>query len=137
MTDIDRITIDPAIRGGKPCIKGTRIPVYDLLEYLAGGMTEEQILVDFPSLVLRDIRAVLAFAAIRERRLASPTAWSFSSTRISVVGWWSWSRQLTQIALIQTLLTCVAHPIATCGSTPKRNGWSSYRRTTTSGREPF
>lgn len=74
MNDIDRITIDPAIRGGKPCIKGTRITAYDLLEYLAGGMTEEQILVDFPSLVLQDVRAVLAFAAIRERRLASPTA---------------------------------------------------------------
>jgi uncharacterized protein (DUF433 family) len=74
MTEIDRIMIDPAIRGGKPCIKGTRITVYDLLEYLAGGMTEEQILDDFPSLVLEDIRAVLAFAAMRERRLASPTA---------------------------------------------------------------
>ena len=75
MTIEDRITIDPDLRGGKPCIKGTRITVYDLLEYLAGGMSEEQILADFPSLALEDIRAALAFAAIRERRLASsPTA---------------------------------------------------------------
>lgn len=76
----DRVTIDPAVRGGKPCIKGTRITVYDLLEYLAGGMSEEQILLDFPSLVLDDIRAALAFAANRERRLASSlTELSFST----------------------------------------------------------
>ncbi len=75
MTIEDHITIDPAVRGGKPCIKGTRITVYDLLEYFAGGMSEEQILDDFPALALEDIRAALAFAAIRERRLAStPTA---------------------------------------------------------------
>lgn len=75
MTVEDRITIDPSLRGGKPCIKGTRITVYDVLEYLAGGMSEDQILADFPSLALEDIRAALAFAALRERRLASsPTA---------------------------------------------------------------
>lgn len=67
----DRITITPGVRSGKPCIKGTRITVYDVLEYLAGGMTEEQILVDFPDLTREDIRACLAFAAARERRLAS------------------------------------------------------------------
>jgi len=47
----DRITITPGVRGGKPCIKGTRITVYDILEYLAGGMTESEILADFPSSV--------------------------------------------------------------------------------------
>jgi uncharacterized protein (DUF433 family) len=67
----DRISITPGVRSGKPCIKGTRITVYDVLEYLAGGMTEEQILVDFPDLTREDIRACLAFAAARERRLAS------------------------------------------------------------------
>ena len=67
----DRITIDPEVRGGKPCIRGTRITVYDVLEYLAGGMSEDQILEDFPSLQREDIRAVLEFAAARERRLAS------------------------------------------------------------------
>jgi uncharacterized protein (DUF433 family) len=67
----DRITITPGVRSGKPCIKGTRITVYDVLEYLAGGMTEEQILSDFPDLTREDIRACLAFAAARERRLAS------------------------------------------------------------------
>ena len=67
----DRITITLGVRSGKPCIKGTRITVYDVLEYLAGGMTEEQILSDFPDLTREDIRACLAFAAARERRLAS------------------------------------------------------------------
>jgi uncharacterized protein (DUF433 family) len=70
----ERITITPGVRGGKPCIKGTRITVYDVLEYLAGGMTEDQILADFPSLTREDIRACLAFAAARERRLASSSA---------------------------------------------------------------
>ena len=69
-----RITVDPAVRSGKPCIKGTRIAVYDVLEYLAGGMNEDQILADFPDLKREDIRAALAFAAARERRLSSPTA---------------------------------------------------------------
>ena len=70
----DRIAIMPDIRSGKPCIKGTRITVYDILEYLAGGMTEDQILTDFPRLSQEDIRACLAFAAARERRLSSSRA---------------------------------------------------------------
>ena len=70
----DRISIDPAIRGGKPCVKGTRIAVYDILEYLAGGMSEDQILEDFPALTRKDIRAALEFAAVRERRLAASSA---------------------------------------------------------------
>jgi uncharacterized protein (DUF433 family) len=63
------ITIEPGKRGGKPCIRGLRITVYDVLEYLASGMTEAQILEDFPDLTSDDIRACLAFAADRERRL--------------------------------------------------------------------
>ncbi len=70
----DRITVSPGVRSGKPCIKGTRITVYDVLEYLAGGMTEAQILSDFPDLTADDIRACLAFAASRERRLAGSPA---------------------------------------------------------------
>jgi uncharacterized protein (DUF433 family) len=70
----DRITVTPGVRSGKPCVKGTRIPVYDVLEYLAGGMSERDILADFPSLTSDDIRACLAFAAARERRLASSGA---------------------------------------------------------------
>lgn len=66
-----RISIDPAVRNGKPCIKGTRITVYDILEYLAGGMSEDEIVKDFPSLSREDIRAVLEFAAARERRLST------------------------------------------------------------------
>lgn len=69
-----RIAVNPAVRSGKPCIKGTRITVYDVLEYLAGGMSEEQVLTDFPDLTREDIRAVLAFAAARERRLANSVA---------------------------------------------------------------
>jgi uncharacterized protein (DUF433 family) len=70
----DRIDITPGVRSGKPCIKGTRIAVYDVLEYLAGGMTEAEIMVDFPDLTAEDIRACLAFAASREHRLASSSA---------------------------------------------------------------
>lgn len=66
----DRITLNPDIRSGKPCIKDTRITVYDILEYLAGGMSEEDILADFPRLSHEDIQAVFAFAAARERRLS-------------------------------------------------------------------
>ena len=67
----DRITIDPAKRGGKPCIRNLRMTVYDVLEYLAGGMSEAEILEDFPDLTVDDIRACLAFAADWDRRLAA------------------------------------------------------------------
>ena len=67
----DLITIEPGKRGGKPCIRGLRITVYDVLEYLASGMSEDQILTDFPDLRREDIRACLAFAADRERRFMS------------------------------------------------------------------
>jgi uncharacterized protein (DUF433 family) len=68
------ITVTPGVRSGKPCVRGTRITVQDVLEYLAAGMTEAQIVTDFPSLTSESIRAVLAFAAAPERRLASPAA---------------------------------------------------------------
>ncbi len=72
MTDIlERITINPAVRSGKPVVRDTRITVSDVLEYLAGGMTPDEILADFPDLDADDIRAVLAFAAQREHRLFS------------------------------------------------------------------
>ena len=67
----DIITIEPGKRGGKPCIRGLRITVYDVLEYLASGMSEEEILQDFPDLTKEDIRACLAFAADRERKFSS------------------------------------------------------------------
>lgn len=63
------ITIQPGKRSGKPCIRGLRITVSDVLDYLAGGMTEQEILSDFPDLTESDIRACLAFAADRERKL--------------------------------------------------------------------
>lgn len=74
MTWRAQIAITPGVRNGKPCIQGTRIAVYDVLEYLAGGMTEEQILEDFPDPTRASIRACLAFAAARERRLSSSAA---------------------------------------------------------------
>jgi len=68
------ITIEPGKRSGKPCIRGMRITVYDVLEYLASGMTEDEILADFSELTREDIKACLAFAADRERKLFSTAA---------------------------------------------------------------
>lgn len=68
------LTIEPGKRSGKPCIRGLRITVYDVLEYLASGMTEDEILADLPDLQRDDLRACLAFAADRERRLMGETA---------------------------------------------------------------
>ena len=68
------ITMEPGKRAGKPCIRGMRITVYDVLDYLASGMTEEQIVKDFPYLTRDDIQACLSYAADRERHLISTTA---------------------------------------------------------------
>jgi len=65
----DRITVEAGKRSGKPCIRGLRITVSDVLEYLASGMTEAEILEEFPQLKAADIKACLAFAADRERKL--------------------------------------------------------------------
>ena len=62
------ITIDPGRRSGKACIRDLRITVYDVLDYMAAGMSQEEILADFPDLTETDIRACLAFAANTERR---------------------------------------------------------------------
>ncbi len=67
----DRITVEPGKRGGKPCVRGLRITVYDVLGWLASGMSEEEILTDHPDLTVEDIRACLDFAADRERKLGS------------------------------------------------------------------
>ena len=74
MNLLDRIAVDPTIRFGKPCVRGTRISVGDVLGYLAGGMSEAQILADFPQLTRDDVRACLAYAAERERRTISTPA---------------------------------------------------------------
>ncbi len=68
---LSRITVDADKRGAKPCIRGLRITVYDVLDYLASGMTAEEIVADLPDLTALDVRACLAFAADRERRLMS------------------------------------------------------------------
>ncbi len=65
----DIITIEPGKRGGKPCIRGLRITVYDVLEYLASGMSHADVLKELPFLTEEDIRACLAYAADRERKL--------------------------------------------------------------------
>lgn len=67
----DYITIEPGKRSGKPCIRGLRITVYEVLEYLASDMTETETLQDFPDLTAQDLRACLAFAADRERKLVA------------------------------------------------------------------
>lgn len=64
----DRVTLEPGKRSGKPCIRGMRITVYDVLSYLAAGMTPQEVLADFPYLTEEDIRACLSYAADRERR---------------------------------------------------------------------
>ena len=66
----DRITVEPGKRGGKPCIRGLRITVYDILEQLSTGMSPQEIIEDFPELEPEDIRACLGFAADRERHIA-------------------------------------------------------------------
>ena len=62
----------PGVRGGKPCFADTRIAVYDVLDYLASGMTSSEIVADFPELTEQHVRAAIEFAAVRERRLAVP-----------------------------------------------------------------
>ena len=68
---LERVVSNPKICRGRACIKGTRITVYDVLEYLAGGSSERELLEEFPALTADHLRAALAFAAARERRLAS------------------------------------------------------------------
>ena len=68
MSYADIITIDPGKRGGKPCVRGLRITVYDVLGYLASGMSHAELLHEFPDLTEEDIRACLAYAADRDRK---------------------------------------------------------------------
>lgn len=70
------ITLEPGKRGGKPCIRGLRITVYDVLSWLADGMSEDEILEDYPELETSDIRACLAFAADRERNVSAIVWWN-------------------------------------------------------------
>jgi uncharacterized protein (DUF433 family) len=75
MDRLQRIVVDPTVRFGKPCVRGTRITVGDVLGYLAAGMAEDQIVAEFPKLTSDDVRACLAYAAERERRtLTIPAA---------------------------------------------------------------
>jgi uncharacterized protein (DUF433 family) len=73
VSNLSLIESTPGIRGGKPSFVGTRIAVYDVLEYLAAGMTSDEIVADFPELTTDHVLAALEFAALRERRLASTT----------------------------------------------------------------
>ncbi len=74
MSDVDlsaMIETRPGVRSGKPCFAGTRVAVYDVLDYLASGMTPAEIVDDFPELTEEHVRAAIRFAALRERRLAT------------------------------------------------------------------
>jgi uncharacterized protein (DUF433 family) len=71
MSPLERITVNPSVRFGKPCVRGTRITVGDVLSYLAAGMNEDQIIAEFSQLTREDVRACLAYAAERERRSVS------------------------------------------------------------------
>jgi len=68
---VDRITLEPGKRGGRPCIRGLRISVYDILSMLSNGMSQEEVLDDFPELDREDIMAALAYAADREHQVFS------------------------------------------------------------------
>lgn len=84
MMDMDYralLTLEPGKRGGKPCIRGMRITVYDVLSYLAAGITVEEILADFPYLMMEDIRASLSYASDRERQTLV-AACSYRTTKI-------------------------------------------------------
>lgn len=74
MSPLDRISVDPNVRFGKACVRGTRITVGDVLGYLAGGMSEAELLADFPQLTRDDIRACLTYSAERERRTIGVSA---------------------------------------------------------------
>ncbi|MEK7762488.1 MAG: DUF433 domain-containing protein [Nitrospirota bacterium] len=71
MAMLDRISIDPAVRFGKPCVRGSRVTVGEVLGHLAGGMSEAELLSSFPQLTHEDVLACLAYAAERERRTLS------------------------------------------------------------------
>lgn len=73
MSHLQLIEATPGVRSGKPRFVGTRITVYDVLDYLAAGMSSEEIVADFPELTADHVRAALEFAALRERRLATST----------------------------------------------------------------
>ncbi|MBP9763778.1 MAG: DUF433 domain-containing protein [Gammaproteobacteria bacterium] len=80
----DRITVEPGKRGGKPCVRGLRITVYDVLEHLASGMSIKELLSDFPELTSQDILACLAFAADRERHIIDlPSSFHNESQRLN------------------------------------------------------
>lgn len=84
-----RITLEPGKRSGKPCIRGMRITVYDVLSYLASGMTYQEILDDFPYLTQEDILACLSYAADREHQTLLVQAWSSFSITTSHPNWYN------------------------------------------------
>jgi uncharacterized protein (DUF433 family) len=109
---LDRIGLDTSVRFGKPCVRGTRISVGDVLGYFAAGMSEEQLLQDFPQLVRDDIRACLAYAAERERSACRPPFADAPSATREPEGTVDGSPQATEMPSARDcrLLPCAARP---------------------------
>ena len=126
MNRLKRITLEPGKRGGKPCIRGLRITVYDVLEYLASGMTEAEILADFPDLEREDIRAVLTFAAERERRLVSIHPGEAPLRREPVPA--SCRRAIGHLSGLRPCSGCRAVPIERCCDLGLRSGPRPHHR---------
>ena len=104
------ITIEPGKRSGKPCLRGLRITVSDVLDYLAGGMSEQDVLRDFPDLTAEDIRACLAFAADRERRLVATCGQPACSPAFVLVRRSSGERVLPALDTDLVALRCLPFP---------------------------
>ena len=114
------ITIEPGKRGGRPCIRGMRTSGYDILGRSAAGMTNEQIIEEFPGLTLEDIRASLAYAADRDHHLVGSVARSFSSTRTSATACPACSRTSFRAQPTFVGLLSIKRPTTRFGTSPKR-----------------
>ena len=128
------ITIEPGKRSGKPCIRGMRITVYDVLSYLASGMTYQEILEDFPYLTQEDILACLSYAADRERQTLVAQAWNFCMTRIYRLVSLIALQTYIQIQNTSTKLGLTNQTTGLCGLTPNTTTLSSRPETQTSMR---
>ncbi len=127
----ERITLESGKRSGKPCIRGMRITVYDVLSYLASGMTYQEILDDFPYLTQEDILACLSYAADREHQTLLVQAWSCCSITTSHPNWCSGLQIYSQTQPMCMPLDWTKPTISTSGITPNAMTSSSSPKTAT------